>query len=422
MRDAVGPVSDPKAIPPVIVDLVREWFAVDCCFYLLFGEKVNVVVHSGRNLPQLEDVSDEAIRRLSTELLRVSDVQSQGMTDEVLRVWCVQSRIAALLSVPVPGANGAPAALCVAQRSPRRWTEDERLRLREVAAYTQEMMARRVAEQALRKWETDRSDVPQSAQREPHRLSPAAKVPGRRQERGTATESDHRFGTFLAQLVHELRDPLTPIVGALQLAEQVSGAKEQARLRRMVARQMEKLIGQVNDLGDLVRILRRELPLDRKHVDLLTAVRSASEAVQPLGQEANVPVDVRFPDQPLYIHADYAWIVRAFATLLEASLRTGSAPVTISVRVAHRMNCAIVRIRNTGPGIPAADISQVFTFFAGGAFRREGPRPGYDSGLGTAKVLLEMHGGTIRAYPAGRGIAFLVSLPLIPTDTARSSL
>ena len=227
-------------------------------------------------------------------------------------------------------------------------------------------------------------------------------------------EDERRLGEFLAKLVHDLRDPLTPIVGALQLAEEISGEEQQRKMRRLMRRQLEKLVGRVDDLGELALLLQRDLSLNRQQMDLSDAVRTALETTRPGRDGAGLTVDLRLPDGPLYLQADRERLVQAFTSVLEIAQTLVATGGFLSVRVASKGSRAIVRVDISESGVRVGEPSGLFDLFHRSATDKSGTQASTVSSLGAARVLVELHGGAIRAYHTrgGRGVAILACLML----------
>ena len=227
-------------------------------------------------------------------------------------------------------------------------------------------------------------------------------------------EDERRFGEFLAKLVHDLRDPLTPVLGALQLAEQLSGEERQAEVRKLIGRQLENLVGKVDDLGELARLLLRDLPLDRQRMDLNDVVRAALEATRTLRERTGHTVDFQLPEGPRYLEADYSRMLRALVGILETSFSLCSTAGRIHLRVAGRGGWAVVRVVTTESDIRLAEPSRLFDFFYRIHREKSGTQGNAVSRLGEAKAVVELHGGGIRVYRTGKrgGVAVTVCLPL----------
>ena len=381
VNEALRPLVSPRKIPALLTGMVRRYFIVDRCLYL-HGSNSLLEVRGAvpQELTPISAWPSSVVDILCRGILRKADVVNGPDSDLSFIEWCQERDIASLLSVPVKESGGAVWVLYIADNRPRAWTDADVRTLEEVAVLGTALYAQKAAEVALRGGDKRRSGTAES--------------PG-----------DRRFVDFLAKLIHDLPASLTPLTGALQLADQVAGEEEQARIRTLMARQLRQLVKRVDELAQLVHLLRRSLPLDKQWIELTDAVRAALEAAQPQGGGSAPSFDLRHPDESLPVEADYRWLVRAFAAIFETAPGMASVVDPVSVRLARENRSAVVKI-----------------FMGKTVVSPSGNHPAaFGTGLDIARAILEMHGGTIRTDDGGRGGGGVtVVLPLDPEDTGRS--
>jgi PAS domain S-box-containing protein len=250
-------------------------------------------------------------------------------------------------------------------------------------------------------------------------------------------DADRRKDEFLATLAHELRNPLAPIRTGLQLMSMANGdetAVEQART--MMGRQLTQLIRLVDDLMDVSRISRGNIELRKDRIELAAAVNSAVEASRPLIEEMGHELSVTLPQQPVVVEADLTRLAQVFLNLLNNAAKYTDRRGRISLVAERQGSDVAIAVRDTGVGIPAANLPKLFEMFSqvqGTLSRSQG---GLGIGLCLVKRLVEMHGGRIEARSDGPGLGseFVVRLPvaveacrpegrgLETGDVARSSL
>jgi signal transduction histidine kinase/CheY-like chemotaxis protein len=218
---------------------------------------------------------------------------------------------------------------------------------------------------------------------------------------------------FLAMLGHELRNPLSPIVTALQvmrLREDSTTQKEQATIRR----QVDHLVRLVDDLLDVSKIIRGKVQLKRAPADLAEIVARAVEMAGALIDERQHALTVDVPEQPVVWHGDAARLAQVIANLLTNAARYTAPNGRIALTAARAGDEIVIRVADNGIGIAPELLPHLFeTFFQGqrSADRAEG---GLGLGLALVKNLVALHGGTARAFSAGpgRGSEFVVTLPV----------
>jgi len=231
------------------------------------------------------------------------------------------------------------------------------------------------------------------------------------------SEADHRKSEFLATLAHELRNPLAPIRTGLDLLRMAPRDPEAtARVHAMMDRQLGHLIHLVDDLLDIARITRGKIELKREAVDLKVIVQMALETSAALIDGHGHRLEVDLVDEPLPLEADVTRMVQVLSNLLNNAAKYTPAGGCVTLAVWREDGHAVVAVSDTGIGIPPEAIGSVFEMFTqvrGSLDRAQG---GLGIGLSLVRRLVELHGGRVSAYSAGRGngSTFTVRLPLHP--------
>jgi PAS domain S-box-containing protein len=229
------------------------------------------------------------------------------------------------------------------------------------------------------------------------------------------SEADHRKSEFLATLAHELRNPLAPIRTGLDLLRMTPrDAEAQARVHAMMDRQLGHLIHLVDDLLDIARITRGKIELKREAVDLKVIAQMAVETSAALIESHGHRLDVDLPEEPLPLDADVTRMVQVLSNLLNNAAKYTPAGGRIALSAWREDGHAVVAVSDSGIGIPPDAIGSVFEMFTqvrGSLDRAQG---GLGIGLSLVRRLVELHGGRVNAFSAGRGhgSTFTVRLPL----------
>jgi signal transduction histidine kinase len=228
-------------------------------------------------------------------------------------------------------------------------------------------------------------------------------------------EADRQKDEFLTLLAHELRGPLAPLRNGLDLIER-SETSEEVRRRAcaLMDRQLEQMIRLVNDLLDAGRIARGKIELRRAPVDLGAVLREVAEVERPLAEAAGLALETNIPAEPLVVDGDPVRLAQVFRNLLQNARKYTEPGGRIEIGLRPEHGAAVVRVADTGMGIPPAKLEAIFEMFAqidAGRPRSEG---GLGIGLALARRLLVLHGGSIQAFSAGpgRGSEFVARLPL----------
>jgi signal transduction histidine kinase len=234
--------------------------------------------------------------------------------------------------------------------------------------------------------------------------------------RQALAEADRRKDEFLATLAHELRNPLAPIRNMLELMKLAGeDGKLRERARATMERQLSHMVRLIDDLLDVSRISRGKLELKRERVELAPVVYQAVEACRPHAASARHEINVTLPPEPIYLNADPVRLAQVFGNLLNNACKYTDPGGKIWLKAERQEGDVVVRIRDTGIGIPPDKLVGIFEMFAQVDRTLERSQGGLGIGLTLAKRLVEMHAGTVTAHSEGlgRGSEFVVRLPLL---------
>jgi signal transduction histidine kinase len=176
--------------------------------------------------------------------------------------------------------------------------------------------------------------------------------------------ADRRKDEFLANLAHELRNPLAPISNSLHILQSPGSAAGAAELvLQMMERQVNQMVRLVDDLMEVSRITRGKIELRKEQVELAAIVRSAVETSKPLIESGGHELAISLPAEPLILDADPVRLAQVLANLLNNAAKYTEDNGQISLTVRREGSDAVVSIRDTGIGIPASMLPRVFDLF-----------------------------------------------------------
>jgi signal transduction histidine kinase/CheY-like chemotaxis protein len=227
-------------------------------------------------------------------------------------------------------------------------------------------------------------------------------------------DADRRKSEFLATLGHELRNPLAPIRNSLQVMRLAAGdgpAVEQARA--VMERQLGQMVRLIDDLLDLSRITEGRIELRRGRIDLAAAVQDAVETSRPLIAERGHDLAVVLPPRPVHVDGDRTRLAQVFANLLNNSAKYTACGGRIRLTVEPQGSDAVVKVADTGAGIPTERLRDIFEMFTQVDRSSEHAQGGLGIGLNLVQRLVELHGGRVEAHSDGPGTGseFVVRLP-----------
>ena len=226
-------------------------------------------------------------------------------------------------------------------------------------------------------------------------------------------EANRKKDEFLATLAHELRNPLAPVRSAVEIIRR-GGADKLHWATELIDRQVQSLGRLIDDLMDVSRISRGRIELRREVLALNDALADAVEAVRPMAEEAGHELAVLLPDRQLVVDGDRTRLAQVFTNLLSNAVKYTERGGRIEIGVTLERGMVGVTIRDNGIGIPPDRVESVLEIFSQVEAALERSRGGLGIGLALTRQLVEMHGGTVRAYSdgPGQGSRFQVLLPL----------
>jgi len=238
----------------------------------------------------------------------------------------------------------------------------------------------------------------------------------RKQAEDALREAGERKNEFLAMLAHELRNPLAPIRNALHLMRLGGGNSEAVQsASAMMERQFGQMVRLVDDLLDVSRISRGKIELRKGRVELASVVNHAVETARPQCESMDHDLTTTLPPQPVYLNGDPMRLAQVIGNLLSNACKFTDKGGRIVLTVEQEGEQAVIRVRDTGIGIPADQLPRIFDMFMQVDTSLERSVSGLGIGLTVVKNVVEMHGGAVEAHSAGvgQGSEFVVRLPLL---------
>lgn len=230
--------------------------------------------------------------------------------------------------------------------------------------------------------------------------------------------ADRRKDEYMAMLGHELRNPLSPIKNSVYILERADPGSEQARRAlSIIDRQVNHLVRLVDDLLDASRAVHGAIQLNRERLDLCDLVRRAVDDYRSLFTEAGLALLVDTPPEEVCVEADPTRLSQVVGNLLQNAAKFTPEGGTVTVSIERDPGGrAIMRVRDTGPGIAREILPRLFEPFTQADTSLDRGKGGLGLGLSLVRRLVELHGGTVVpvSMEPGLGTMFEVALPLSP--------
>ena len=233
------------------------------------------------------------------------------------------------------------------------------------------------------------------------------------------TAANRTKDDFLAMLGHELRNPLSPIVTALQLMR-MRGESAALREREIIERQVEHLVRLVDDLLDVARATRGQIELKIEQVDVSLPVTKAVEMASPLLAQRGHRLALEIEPGMLW-EGDAMRLAQVVSNLLTNAARYTEPGGEVKLQ-ARRGDPGWLRIgvSDNGIGLAPEMLEQVFGLFFQGKRSVDRTEGGLGIGLALVRNIVELHGGSVEAHSGGlgQGSEFVVCLPLKNSNAA----
>lgn len=241
-----------------------------------------------------------------------------------------------------------------------------------------------------------------------------------RQALETAKQRADQKDEFVAMLAHELRSPLGPIrqAGAILRMRTVKDPSLEW-CSRMLERQTSHMSRLVDDLLDVARITTGKLQLQKQSLDLGEILVHAVELSRPIVDARKHSLTAAMTQEPFLMEADGLRLTQVFSNLLNNAAMYMMPGGQIRLCLVREGKEAVVSVRDAGMGIPPAMLRRIFEPFVQVETAGAREEAGLGLGLMLAKMLVELHHGSITAFSEGmgKGSEFVVRLPLLDSST-----
>ena len=242
------------------------------------------------------------------------------------------------------------------------------------------------------------------------------------EERQLAVRQNQAKDEFMAMLGHELRNPLSAICNAIAVLRFPTVTAEGAeRAKNILHRQSKHLTRIVDDLLDLSRLRSGKIVLARQPLALDELVANCLETLRAGGRFDGYTLQVE--SCPVQVAADATRLEQIITNLLDNAVKYTPAGGVITVKIQGGAEQVTLSVSDTGVGIGADLLPQVFEVFVQGDSSLDRSQGGLGIGLSLVRQLVELHDGviTVDSEGPGRGSRFTVTLPVATVSAAELS-
>lgn len=261
-----------------------------------------------------------------------------------------------------------------------------------------------------------------------HDLTDAGAHEAERRRGDELAQANRNKEEFMAMLSHELRNPLAPILNAVNIQRRlVSHDPVLQQTGNIIERQVGKMVRMVDDLLDIGRITKGKLRLNRERIEFRGVVNRACESARPFLDSHRHEFSLSLPTEALWVDGDSQRLEQVVVNLLNNAAKFTNAGGLIRIAVVREGDEAVVCVKDNGIGIGPENLPRVFDLFNQAENSVVRSHGGLGIGLALVRTLVEMHDGRVIAASKGegQGSEFTVRLPAlanVPGKEAESAV
>ncbi len=227
-------------------------------------------------------------------------------------------------------------------------------------------------------------------------------------------ELERTRSEFVANVSHELKTPLTSIIGFVETLKEgaIEDPEHRGKFIRIIDEHSQKLHLLIEDLLFLSKLESGKDRLKKEVVDLEKTLEKITTLLKRNLEIKKIELEIALRPKPFLIYADGLLVEQALTNLLDNAIKYNKPGGKISIHATQGMHGAVIRIKDTGIGIPAPDLQRIFERFYRVDKSRSRESGGTGLGLSIVKHIVEKHTGTVEVNSAeDKGTTFTITLP-----------
>lgn len=229
-----------------------------------------------------------------------------------------------------------------------------------------------------------------------------------------ARENEQKKDELIVYLAHDIKTPLTSMIGYLSLLSEIKDMPQEQR-NRYIGIALDKsyrLEYLINELFDVARFNSEKIVLEKEETNLNLMLEQIADDFYPTLKEMNKKINFT-SDEKTILYADPDKLSRVFNNLIKNAVNYSKENTDIDISILNKENQATVKITNKGKQIPKEKLDKIFEKFYRLDSSRTSKTGGSGLGLAIAKEIVELHGGRIYAESDMKETTFSVILPII---------
>lgn len=227
-------------------------------------------------------------------------------------------------------------------------------------------------------------------------------------------ENEQKKDELIVYLAHDIKTPLTSMIGYLSLLSEIKDMPQEQRNRYIdiALDKSYRLEYLINELFDVARFNSEKIVLEKEEINLNLMLEQIADDFYPTLKEMNKKINFT-SDEKTILYADPDKLSRVFNNLIKNAVNYSKENTDIDISILNKENQATVKITNKGKQIPKEKLDKIFEKFYRLDSSRTSKTGGSGLGLAIAKEIVELHGGRIYAESDMKETTFSVILPII---------
>lgn len=229
-----------------------------------------------------------------------------------------------------------------------------------------------------------------------------------------ARENEQKKDELIVYLAHDIKTPLTSMIGYLSLLSEIKDMPQEQRNRYIdiALDKSYRLEYLINELFDVARFNSEKIVLEKEEINLNLMLEQIADDFYPTLKEMNKKINFT-SDEKTILYADPDKLSRVFNNLIKNAVNYSKENTDIDISILNKENQATVKITNKGKQIPKEKLDKIFEKFYRLDSSRTSKTGGSGLGLAIAKEIVELHGGRIYTESDMKETTFSVILPII---------
>ncbi|MCM3785858.1 HAMP domain-containing histidine kinase [Neobacillus mesonae] len=227
-----------------------------------------------------------------------------------------------------------------------------------------------------------------------------------------AQEAEQRKNDLVVYLAHDIKTPLTSIIGYLSLLDEAKDMpiEQKAKYVNITLEKAYRLEHLINEFFDITRFNLQSIVLEQTEINLSLMLMQIADEFHPMLAERSLTTSVQTADS-LTLHGDPDKLARVFNNIMKNAIHYSYSGTNVEITAAEQNDSIIIRFSNDGETIPAHKLNTIFEKFYRLDTARSSATGGSGLGLAIAKEIVNAHGGTITAGSENSHTVFTVKLP-----------